>query len=143
MAPVSEIAWPTILLVCGIVTYVSLLQNPALDPAGERDVITYFGDWAAGLGAAVIAALLVLYVAAIAGLVHLGPPLGVFLVVVGSIYAGVATEADLPTGEPVSPDALAGQRLIVGQHGTGMRRVADGILGTVATLAWSWHRNRS
>lgn len=39
-----------------------------------------------------------------------------------------ATEADLPTGEPVSPDALAGQRLIVGQHGTGMRRVADGIL---------------
>ncbi|GAA0986237.1 hypothetical protein ENKNEFLB_00244 [Nocardioides aquaticus] len=62
---VSEIAWPTILLVCGIVTYVSLLQNPALDPAGERDVITYFGDWAAGLGAAVIAALLVLYVGGI------------------------------------------------------------------------------
>lgn len=62
---VGEIAWPTILLVCGIVTYVSLLQNPALDPAGERDVIKYFGDWAAGLGAAVIAALLVLYVGGI------------------------------------------------------------------------------
>ncbi len=59
---VGEIAWPTILLVCGIVTYVSLLQNPALDPAGERDVITWFGDWAASLGAVTIAALLVLYV---------------------------------------------------------------------------------
>ena len=59
---VREIAWPTILLVCGIVTYVSLLQNPDLDPAGERDVITWLGDWAAGLGAATIAALLILYI---------------------------------------------------------------------------------
>jgi DNA-binding transcriptional LysR family regulator len=39
-----------------------------------------------------------------------------------------ATEADLPAGEPVPADALAGQRLIVGQPGTGMRRVADDIL---------------
>ena len=59
---VSLIAWPTILLVCGIVTYVSLLQNPELDPSGERDVITWLGDWAAGLGAVTIAALLILYV---------------------------------------------------------------------------------
>ena len=59
---VGEIAWPTVLLVCGIVTYVSLLQNPALDPSGERDVITWLGDWAAGLGAVTIAALLILYV---------------------------------------------------------------------------------
>ncbi|HYI55288.1 MAG TPA: SLC13 family permease [Microlunatus sp.] len=59
---VREIAWPTILLVCGIVTYVSLLQNPELDPSGDRDVITWLGDWAASLGAVTIAALLVLYV---------------------------------------------------------------------------------
>jgi DNA-binding transcriptional LysR family regulator len=40
-----------------------------------------------------------------------------------------ATDADLPAaGAPVSPDALPGQRLIVGQPGTGMRRVADDIL---------------
>lgn len=39
-----------------------------------------------------------------------------------------ATEADLPAGEPVATDALSGQRLIVGQPGTGMRRVADDIL---------------
>ncbi len=59
---VAQIAWPTVLLVCGIVTYVSLLQNPAMDPTGERDVITWLGDWAAGLGAVTIAALLILYV---------------------------------------------------------------------------------
>jgi DNA-binding transcriptional LysR family regulator len=39
-----------------------------------------------------------------------------------------ATSEDLPTGEPVPTDALAGRRLIVGQPGTGMRRVADDIL---------------
>lgn len=39
-----------------------------------------------------------------------------------------ATEADLPAGEPVPVDALTGKRLIVGQSGTGMRRVADDIL---------------
>lgn len=59
---VGEIAWPTVLLVCGIVTYVSLLQNPDLDPSGETDVISWFGEWAAGLGAVTVAALLVLYV---------------------------------------------------------------------------------
>jgi DNA-binding transcriptional LysR family regulator len=39
-----------------------------------------------------------------------------------------ATEADLPAGDPAALDALAGRRLIVGQQGTGMRRVADEIL---------------
>jgi DNA-binding transcriptional LysR family regulator len=39
-----------------------------------------------------------------------------------------ATEADLPAGDPVALDALTGRRLIVGQPGTGMRRVADEIL---------------
>jgi hypothetical protein len=59
---VREIAWPTVLLVCGIVTYVSLLENPDLDPNGEQGVIEWFGVWAAGLGAVTVAALLVLYV---------------------------------------------------------------------------------
>ncbi|TDV55134.1 LysR family transcriptional regulator [Actinophytocola oryzae] len=39
-----------------------------------------------------------------------------------------AVEADLPAGEPVSMDALAGRRLVVGRPGTGARRVADGVL---------------
>ena len=36
--------------------------EPRMDPSGERDVITWLGDWAARLGAVTIAALLVLYV---------------------------------------------------------------------------------
>jgi DNA-binding transcriptional LysR family regulator len=39
-----------------------------------------------------------------------------------------AADADLPPGEPVPMDALAGRRLVVGRPGTGARRVADGIL---------------
>jgi DNA-binding transcriptional LysR family regulator len=39
-----------------------------------------------------------------------------------------AVDAELPAGDPVAVDALAGRRLIVGQPGTGMRRVADDIL---------------
>jgi DNA-binding transcriptional LysR family regulator len=39
-----------------------------------------------------------------------------------------ATESELPNTEPVPLDALGGRRLIVGQPGTGMRRVADDIL---------------
>lgn len=40
-----------------------------------------------------------------------------------------AADSDLPdVPEPVPPSALAGARLIVGQPGTGMRRVADDIL---------------
>ncbi|MGY1714348.1 LysR family transcriptional regulator [Geodermatophilus sp. SYSU D01106] len=36
-------------------------------------------------------------------------------------------EADLPDGDPVRPAELAGRALIVGQQGTGMRRVADDV----------------
>lgn len=39
-----------------------------------------------------------------------------------------AAEADLPAGDPVPLEALMDRRLIVGQPGTGMRRVADQIM---------------
>ncbi len=39
-----------------------------------------------------------------------------------------AADADLPAGDPAPLAALTGRRLIVGQPGTGMRRVADEIL---------------
>ncbi|WP_232666612.1 LysR family transcriptional regulator [Pseudonocardia sp. TRM90224] len=42
--------------------------------------------------------------------------------------------ADLPQGDgPVRPEDLAGLRLVVGQRGTGMRRVADAVLATNGT----------
>lgn len=65
------------------------------------------------------------------GAPHLGPELAglaVHRLETQAFVLVAATEADLPAGERVPAEALAGQRLIVGQPGTGMRRVADDIL---------------
>jgi len=54
---VNHIAWPTVLLVCGIVTYVTLLE--------EIGTVDYLGDQVASMGAAMFAALLILYIGAV------------------------------------------------------------------------------
>jgi di/tricarboxylate transporter len=46
---VRAIAWPTVLLLCGIVTYVSLMQR--------IDTIDWLGNGAAGIGAPLLAAI--------------------------------------------------------------------------------------
>jgi Na+/H+ antiporter NhaD/arsenite permease-like protein len=51
---VGQVAWPTVLLICGIVTYVGLLQ--------EIDTPGYLGDAVATLGLPLIAALLICYI---------------------------------------------------------------------------------
>ncbi len=51
---VSQIAWPTVLLVCGIVTYVSLMEG--------LGTIDFLGKEAAGMGSAMVAALFICYV---------------------------------------------------------------------------------
>jgi di/tricarboxylate transporter len=51
---VNQIAWPTVLLVCGIVTYVSLMENIG--------TIDWLGEEVATIGAAMIAALLICYI---------------------------------------------------------------------------------
>ncbi len=51
---VNEIAWPTVLLVAGVTTYATVLQT-----AGSPE---YVGNWAAGLGAAALGALILCYV---------------------------------------------------------------------------------
>ncbi len=51
---VGQIAWPTVLLVCGIVTYVGLMQ--------EIDTPGYLGTAVAALGVPLIAALLICYI---------------------------------------------------------------------------------
>ena len=53
---VAEIAWPTVLLICGIVTYVSLLE--------EIGTVDYLGDAVADLGAPLLSALLICYIGA-------------------------------------------------------------------------------
>jgi di/tricarboxylate transporter len=51
---VSKVAWPTVLLICGIVMYVSLLET-----LGSID---WLGEQVAGIGSALFAALLICYV---------------------------------------------------------------------------------
>jgi di/tricarboxylate transporter len=51
---VGKVAWPTVLLICGIVTYVSLLET-----LGSID---WLGDQVASIGAPMFAALLICYV---------------------------------------------------------------------------------
>ncbi len=52
---VNQIAWPTVLLVCGIVTYVTLLDD-------EIGTVDWLGDNVASIGAALFAAVLILYI---------------------------------------------------------------------------------
>lgn len=54
---VAKIAWPTVLLICGIVTYVSLLEN-----IGTTD---WLGEKVADLGAPLLSALLICYIGAV------------------------------------------------------------------------------
>lgn len=54
---VGQIAWPTVLLICGIVTYVGLMQ--------DQDVPGWLGDNVAQLGVPLIAALLICYIGAV------------------------------------------------------------------------------
>ena len=53
---VGKVAWPTVLLICGIVTYVSLLET-----LGSID---WLGEQVANIGAPMFAALLICYVGA-------------------------------------------------------------------------------
>jgi di/tricarboxylate transporter len=51
---VGQIAWPTVLLICGIVTYVGFMQ--------DQDTPGWLGDNVARLGVPLIAALLICYI---------------------------------------------------------------------------------
>jgi di/tricarboxylate transporter len=51
---VGQIAWPTVLLICGIVTFVGLMQ--------DQDVPGWLGNNVAALGLPLIAALLICYI---------------------------------------------------------------------------------
>jgi di/tricarboxylate transporter len=51
---VSQVAWPTVLLICGIVTYVNLLQ--------ELGTVDFLGDQVALIGVPLLAALVICYI---------------------------------------------------------------------------------
>jgi di/tricarboxylate transporter len=54
---VSEIAWPTVLLICGVITYVGVLQ--------EMGTIEWAGEGVSGIGVPLLAAVLICYIGAI------------------------------------------------------------------------------
>jgi tripartite ATP-independent transporter DctM subunit len=66
----------------------------------------------------------------LASLVHLVPPLGIFLVVVGSIYAGIAT----PT-EAASLGVVAGLALAAANRALNWPMLREALLGTMKTTA--------
>jgi di/tricarboxylate transporter len=54
---ISKIAWPTVLLICGIVTYVAMLERIG--------TIDWLGNGVAGLGAPLLSAILICFIGAL------------------------------------------------------------------------------
>jgi Na+/H+ antiporter NhaD/arsenite permease-like protein len=116
---VRQIAWPTVLLVAGVTTYAAILTE-----AGSPEFV---GKWAAGLGAAVIGALILCYVggvvSAFASSTALLPviiPIAVPLVANGGISAGffIAALAIASTIVDVSPFSTNGALMLANRPDT-------------------------
>jgi di/tricarboxylate transporter len=88
---VAQVAWPTVLLVCGVATYVNLME--------ENGTIDVLGEGVAAIGSPVIAALLICFIGAVVsafasttGILAALIPLAVPLLLGGQIGAvGVIT----------------------------------------------------
>jgi Na+/H+ antiporter NhaD/arsenite permease-like protein len=116
---VRQIAWPTVLLVAGVSTYATILTTAR---APE-----FVGDWAAGLGAAAIGALILCYVggvvSAFASSTALLPviiPIAVPLISDGGINAAlfVAALAISSTIVDVSPFSTNGALMLANKPDT-------------------------
>ena len=116
---VKQIAWPTVLLVAGVSTYATILTT-----AGSPEFV---GNWAAGLGAAAIGALILCYVggvvSAFASSTALLPviiPIAIPLVSEGGLSAGffVAALAVSSTIVDVSPFSTNGALMLANRPNT-------------------------
>ena len=116
---VKQIAWPTVLLVAGVSTYATILTE-----AGSPEFV---GNWAAGLGAAAIGALILCYVggvvSAFASSTALLPviiPIAIPLIDQGGINAGffVAALAVSSTIVDVSPFSTNGALMLANRPDT-------------------------
>src|SRR3954453_3441792 len=116
---VKQIAWPTVLLVAGVSTYAAVLT--------EAKAPEFVGTWAAGIGAAVIGALVLCYVggvvSAFASSTALLPviiPIAVPLIADGGISAGlfVAALAVSSTIVDVSPFSTNGALMLANRPDT-------------------------
>ncbi len=116
---VSQIAWPTVLLVAGVSTYATILTT-----AGSPE---YVGGWAAGLGAAAIGALILCYVggvvSAFASSTALLPvivPIAIPLIADGGIHPAmfIAALAISSTIVDVSPFSTNGALMLANRPDT-------------------------
>lgn len=116
---VSQIAWSTVLLVAGVTTFATILET-----AGAPE---YVGKWAAGLGAAVLGALILCYVggvvSAFASSTALLPiiiPIAIPLIAGGGISAVglVAALAVASTIVDVSPFSTNGALMVANRPDT-------------------------
>ena len=116
---VKHIAWPTVLLVAGVSTYASILTT-----AGSPEFV---GNWAAGLGAIAIGALILCYVggvvSAFASSTALLPviiPIAIPMIADGGISAGlfVAALAVSSTIVDVSPFSTNGALMLANRPDT-------------------------
>jgi Na+/H+ antiporter NhaD/arsenite permease-like protein len=116
---VSQVAWATVLLVAGVSTFATILET-----AGAPE---YVGKWAAGLGAAVLGALILCYVggvvSAFASSTALLPiiiPIAIPLIAAGGI-SGVALVAALAVSSTivdVSPFSTNGALMVANRPDT-------------------------
>ncbi|MBC9820778.1 SLC13 family permease [Terrabacter sp. MAHUQ-38] len=116
---VKQVAWPTVLLVAGVSTYAAVLT--------EAKAPEFVGNWAAGLGAAVVGALVLCYVggvvSAFASSTALLPviiPIAVPLIANGGIGAAtfVAALAVSSTIVDVSPFSTNGALMLANRPDT-------------------------
>src|SRR5688572_19647858 len=116
---VKQIAWPTVLLVAGVTTYATILTT-----AGSPQFV---GEWAAGLGAVALGALILCYVggvvSAFASSTALLPviiPIALPLIADGGISAGlfVAALAISSTIVDVSPFSTNGALMLANRPDT-------------------------
>jgi di/tricarboxylate transporter len=88
---VAQVAWPTVLLVCGVATYVGLME--------ENGTINFLGEAVASLGIPLLSALLIFYIGAVVsafasttGIITVLIPLAVPLLLGGELgVVGVIT----------------------------------------------------
>lgn len=116
---IKQIAWPTVLLVAGVSTYATILE--------EAESPEFVGEWAAGLGVVAVGALVLCYVggvvSAFASSTALLPviiPIGLPLIADGGISAGlfVAALAVSSTIVDVSPFSTNGALMLANKPDT-------------------------
>lgn len=112
---ITQITWPTVLLICGILTYVAVLQT--------MGTIKWAGDSVAGVGAPLLAALLICYIGAIVsafassvGIMGALIPLAVPFLLQGEVSAIglIAALAVSATVVDVSPFSTNGALVLAG-----------------------------